>query len=50
MIAEMKIVRFQRLAVGVKTFKQRLLDRKGAGAILAAVENHHGHLISPAAS
>ena len=41
MIAEVKVVRFQWLAVGVQTFQQLLLDRKGAGAILPAIE-HHG--------
>src|SRR5512143_1347026 len=40
MIAEMKIVPLQRLAVRVKTFHHSLLHRKGAVLIVAAVKDH----------
>src|SRR5512139_1215742 len=40
MIAEMKVVPFQRLAVRVKTFHHSLLHRKGAVLIMATVEDH----------
>src|ERR1044072_6082003 len=38
-VAEMKVVPFERLAVGVKTFHDPLLHRKRAVLIVPAIEN-----------
>src|SRR5262249_3369525 len=42
MIAEMKIVPFQWLPVGIKTLHDALLNRKRAVIIMAAVKDHRG--------
>ena len=51
MIAEMKIVPFQRLAVRVKAFHHPLLHRKRAVLIVAAIKDHGGardfHAVTP---
>src|SRR5436190_21777431 len=47
MVAEMKIVPLQRLAIGVETFHNPLLNRERAGAIVASIENHRWTLDLP---
>ena len=39
-ITEMKVMPFQRLSIGMKTFHYLLLDCERAGPVVAAVQNH----------